>query len=477
MKYNSQNTRDLLTDKRLPGRQWLFLGAIASLIFLFYGSLVPLDYEYKPVGEAWSEFIALMSKGLNVRSRADLGENFLLMIPIGFFGMGAVWPGKCRTWRFPLAVIVWIICFSSSCTIEFAQTFFHGRTPSFSDILMQSIGSFAGITAWWLWGRKIWSRYFQSTHSRKSLSISEKILWIYLLALFGYNIVPLDVTLNPFAIYQKYKAGRIVLIPFGFSYNNVAEFVYAVTTDAIIWIPAGFLWVFTKGKKPLQAWCWSLAAITVIEVAQIFISSRIFDITDIITGSAGAAIGIILCLKQPFWQSRPPEPKISGYNQNKLTWVGLGLFFGWCFFLAAVFWYPYEVLIERKFVESQLNRFFQVPFHVYYYSGGLTAITAVFRKALFFIPLGIFLAMAARPLRKLGINSLLSLISLLCFAGAGLVIELGQALMPDKIPDSTDLLFETLGGILGFWLTNAIFSRRDPLQTNDTGETEFHSTK
>ena len=449
-----------LADKQLPGRKWLFLGITVSLLFLFYGSLVPLDYEYKPLGEAWSEFMGLMFKGLHVRSRADLGENFLLMIPIGFFGMGVVWPNERRIWRLPLTVVVWIICLSSSCTIEFTQTFFLGRTPAFSDILMQSIGSFAGITAWWLWGRKIWRRYFQSTHHRKSLSISEKILWIYLLALFGYNIVPLDLTLNPFGIYEKYKAGRIILIPFGFSYDNVAEFIYAVTTDTAIWIPAGFLWVFTKSKKPLQAWLWSSAAVTIIEVAQLFISSRIFDITDIITGSVGAAIGVIVCIKQPFWKIRPPEPRIKTDKQNKLTWIGLGLFCVWCLFLAAVFWYPYELLIERKFVESQLNRFFQVPFHVYYYSGGLTAITAVFRKALFFIPLGIFLAMAARPLRKFGINSLLWLIALLCFAGAGLVVELGQALMPNKIPDSTDLLFETLGGVSGFWLTNKIFKRQ-----------------
>jgi glycopeptide antibiotics resistance protein len=166
----------------------------------------------------------------------------------------------------------------------------------------------------------------------------------------------------------------------------------------------------------------------------------------------------------PFFNRILPNSQDNTDNRFKQAWFGLGFFCIWCLFLAAVFWFPYQVQIERKFVEAQLHRFFQVPFHVYYYSDGLTAITAVFQKTFFFIPLGVSLAIAGQPFKKYGINSLLAVISLLFFSGAGLIIELGQALMPNKIPDSTDLLFETIGGVVGYWLTLKIYNRKNSLK-------------
>ena len=435
------------------------MGVISSLLFLLYGSLVPLDFEYKPLEQAWSEFVGIMSRGLYVRSRVDMGENFLLMIPVGFCGLGLIWPDRHRVLVLPFAAVVCTCCFCVSFLIEFLQTFFIGRTPAFSDVLMQTLGSLAGVFAWWLWGVTIWVRFFQDSHSGKPFGIFEKLLWIYVIVVLLYNIIPLDLTINPFLIYNKYKAGRIVLIPFTYNYGQLSAFVYGVITDVIVWIPAGFLWVLTKGKKPMDAWLWTLFAVTAIEITQLFISSRIFDVTDILLGTVGGGIGVLLCLNIPFLDAIIPKNQ-DRIKKNTQAWAGVVFFFIWCFFLAAVFWFPYEVLIERRFVESQLYKFFQVPFHVYYYSGGLTAITAVFQKSLFFAPLGVSLAIASQSFRKYGINSLLTLIALLCFTGVGLVIELGQALMPNKIPDSTDLLFEIIGGLSGYWVALKIYDKK-----------------
>ena len=407
--------------------------------------------------KAWADFINILSKGLYIRSRVDLAENFLLMIPAGFFGMGLVWPAE-KKGGFLFAFIPLIFCFFSSLCIEFSQIFFLGRTPSVSDILMQSLGSLAGVVAWWLWGHKIWRRYFSHPNYGKPIGLSEKILWLYLIILFAYNLIPLDLTINPFGIYRKLKAGRIILIPFTYSYSHVGVLLYNLVTDAVIWMPAGFLWVLTKGKKPFEAWSWTLLSVTAIEVAQLFISSRIFDITDIIMGAAGGGIGVLLCLKIRYFDQWLPIHQKESKREYKLVWMGIGLF---CFYFLLLFWFPYEFKIQRHFVENQLNRFFQVPFYVYYYSGGLNAITAVFQKSLFFAPLGVCLAIAGLPLRKFGVNSLLALVSLILFAGAGLIVELGQALLPNKIPDTTDLIFETIGGGMGYWLTLKIYKRTD----------------
>lgn len=454
-----ENTFNNRGGEALQGRRWLFVGAIFSLLFLCYGSLVPLDFEYKPFGEAWAYFVKLLFEGLDITSRTDLGENFLLMIPVGFFCMGALWPNEQRRWIFPLATALWIVCLTSSFTIEFAQIFFRGRTPSFSDVLMQSIGSLAGIITWCLWGYKIWPHFFYSTGNGKTTRRVTKILWIYLLVLVGYSVVPLDVTINPYSIYKKYKAGRIVLLPFSFNYGHISELFYAVATDVLIWVPVGFLWCLSKVKKVLEACMWTLFAVVTLELTQIFISSRIFDLTDIILGSLGGIGGVVLALKIPIGEQSLLLLKNDSSNKYKWTWIGLALFVVWLLCLALIFWFPYDILIERKFIESQLNRFFQVPFYAYYYSSGLTALTAVLRKTLFFVPLGVFAAIACRPLRSFGVDSLLFLISLFSFIGAAAIIELGQALIPTKMPDSTDLFFEAIGGLLGYCMTRHFIKR------------------
>ena len=461
MRLNKDNSLNNLDIDKLPARKWLFFCALFSLLFLCYGSLVPLDYQYKPLTEAWTSFVTILSEGFQVRSRADLGENFLLMVPVGFFGMGALWSNDRRKWILPLAMLLFLGCLASSFTIEFMQTFFRGRTPSLSDIFMQTMGALGGIIGWCLWGHKVWTLFFKSASQGRTVGRYTKILWVYLLVLIGYNLVPLDVTINPYSIYHKYKAGRIILVPFGFHYSDSAEFIYALITDILIWVPVGFFWCLAKSKKVAETCFWALTAVVALEVAQIFISSRIFDITDIILVSIGVGGGILLFLKLPLGDGVPRRPNSGSYSEYRMTWLGILLFFLWLFFLALIFWFPFDVLIERKFIESQLNRFFQVPFHVYYYSGGLTALTSVLRKTLFFMPLGIFAFIAYRPLKKFGVDSLLFLIVFLCFLGAGTVIELGQALMPNKIPDSTDLLFETIGGVCGFCMTNYFIKRSE----------------
>ena len=343
MRYDSLKPTTQPIFERMPGRKWLLLGVVGSLVFVLYGSLVPLDFQYRPLHDAWTEFKALLSDGFFFRSRTDLGANFLLMVPAGFFGFGFLWSCRRDPWLFFFAVTVWIMCLSASVAVEFLQLFFRGRTPAFSDILMQAIGSAVGITAWWLWGWKIWTRYFRSSSSGPPMSMAEKILWIYLIALFGYNTAPLDLNISPYAIYQKFKAGRIILIPFSFEYKSAIEFLYAISTDVAIWIPTGFLLLLSGKKTPFKAWLWTLSAITITEGVQLFVASRIFSITDIITGAIGGAVGVFAYLKMPLPHMQSTQPSTQFNGRYKLTWIGLGLFFIWSFALMLLFWYPHMI--------------------------------------------------------------------------------------------------------------------------------------
>jgi VanZ family protein len=444
----------------LPGRKWLLLGAAGSLLFVLFGSLVPFAYQPVSLQEAWKAFEALAFDGLLVRSRADLGANFLLMVPAGFFGMGLVWGKGSPVLMGALGIGVWCVCLAVSFASEFGQIFFIGRTPALSDIVMQAIGSLAGIVAWCLWGRIIWVRLFENKSKVGAINAAEKILWGYLIVLIGYSVIPLDIRISPVAVYHKFMAGRLVLIPFGFDYESFTAFAYATVTDFLIWVPVGFLRILTGRKSTAQAWLWMVGAVVIIEGSQIFIGSRIFDVTDILLGIVGGGTGIFLGRKIPYDARGTVEARGEGLALYRSTWIGLALACLWCLVLVAVFWYPYEIRIEKAFVEGQIERFFQAPLSAYYYSRPLQAFSAMLRKILFFLPLGVFVGLALRPLQRIGPKSLLFFIAAILSFGAGLGIELGQVIMPRKIPDSTDLFFETGGGVLGYWLIQVIAAKR-----------------
>jgi len=66
--------------------------------FVVYGSLVPLAFRYRPLGEAWEAFVQTPYLQLDVGSRADWVANILLYIPLGFLAR-AGWQRACAQCR------------------------------------------------------------------------------------------------------------------------------------------------------------------------------------------------------------------------------------------------------------------------------------------------------------------------------------------------------------------------------------------
>lgn len=57
---------------------------ILYVAFVVYGSLVPFDFHYIPLGRAWATFQQIRMFKLGVESRADWISNGVLYIPVGF---------------------------------------------------------------------------------------------------------------------------------------------------------------------------------------------------------------------------------------------------------------------------------------------------------------------------------------------------------------------------------------------------------
>jgi hypothetical protein len=129
------------------------------------------------------------------------------------------------------------------------------------------------------------------------------------------------------------------------------------------------------------------------------------------------------------------------------------------FGLAMLFWYPFNFRTDGAFLRERLHDFLtRAPFEAYYYGTEYRAATEVLHKVLFFIPLGAMLAWFVSRLRWTwrGYGTILSLALIACTA---LGISVGRLALPEKHPDSVDIILQWVGGALGFGVFRAILSR------------------
>jgi glycopeptide antibiotics resistance protein len=128
--------------------------------------------------------------------------------------------------------------------------------------------------------------------------------------------------------------------------------------------------------------------------------------------------------------------------------------------LAALFWYPFHFRTDGAFLHERLhNLMTRVPFEAYYFGTEYRAATEVLHKVLFFIPLGALLAWFVSQLRWTW-RGFATFLSLLLIAGTALAIDLGRLALPEKNPDSIDIVLQGLGGLVGFVIIRVVLSRR-----------------
>lgn len=424
-------------------RSLLWLAALIYTAFVIYGSLVPLELRALPWGEAVARFGAIPFLQLGIGSRADWVANLLLFIPLTFLWMGALsaGAGPLRTALVTLALVPAAIALSAG--IEFTQLFFPQRTVSQNDIYAETLGGVIGVLVWWGAGSRFvdWLQSWQHLHARAAFA--ERLAWVYLAGVLAYNVLPLDLTISLVEIFHKWQDGKLNLIPFGRLPDDAAYALYEIASDALIWTPLALLWRLDGTRSAWRVWGMTLGTAALLEFMQLFVYSRVSDVTDLFTAAAGAALGVwiggrLAAREAPASQAPPWS-----------AWLPFALAAGWVAALMFVFWFPFDFRTDGAFIKSRLDFVQRVPFEVYYFGTEYRAITEVLRKTLFFAPLGGLLAwgVARQPWHWRGP---LFALAMLVVAGLPAVIEGGQLMLPHKIVDLTDWLLAWLGGLAGY---------------------------
>ncbi|GAB4178309.1 MAG: hypothetical protein Fur0039_22060 [Rhodocyclaceae bacterium] len=432
--------------------------AIAYLAFVIYGSLVPLAFRTRPLAEAWEAFRDIRYLSLGIGSRADWVANILLFVPLAFLWTGLLSGERASAARRMFASIL-VLAGSAALAvaIEFTQIFFPPRTVSLNDILAESIGAAAGIALWLSSGQRTLRYLAGWSRTAPRAGTAARLLAAYLFILFGYSLLPLDLTISPIEIFHKWSQGKIILVPFGAPIPDLAQRVYALASDAAVWVPAALLWQMSSALPVRRTVLRVTACAAALELLQLFVYSRVTDVTDILTAAAGAVVGALLAVRLA---GREQRGEVQGGSRVGRIVLGIMALLAWIGVLAAVFWYPFDFDTEWGFVHRRLDAVPRVPFLTYYYGTEFRAVTEVLHKTGFFFPLGMLAAFVADSARRLAVPGwVLHTLAIPLMAGTAAMIEAGQLFLPGKYADPTDWVLEFGGAAAGYLLSWKMFAR------------------
>lgn len=414
------------------------------LAFVIYGSLVPLEYVYVPFEQARDQFLNIRFLNLGILSRADWVANGLLFIPLTFFLLASFWRRNSLFFNSSLVLFSLLLSVFLPLGIEFTQLYFPNRTVSQNDIMAEAIGGVIGIITWFILKNKFIifaTQLFDKSFKDKWRSY----LIVYLCCMFSYSVMPLDLTLSPIELYRKWDNGLLNFMPFQFIEKELFFIIYDIITDILLWVPVTFFLIKTESFDTKQIYLRIFFSAFIIEFCQLFVFSRYTDINDIFTALLGAYVGIKIFKKWPVKNSE--KKKFENNYLQYIVWLG---FLAWLIILVLIYWYPFNFNISNNHITLSLKTFFSVPFASYYIGSEFLAITQLFRKLLFAMPLGVFLFFILLTIPKLS-NALKWFIIIFVLFSILFGFELIQMLIPERTANLTDVCISFFGALLGYY--------------------------
>ncbi len=309
----------------------LFRLGLFYLVFVVYGSLVPLDFREVPLAEAWSGFLGLPWADKGPFSWTDAITNVLLYAPLGLLGRGIL-AARGRGGGLSGAILTWLGCVALSAAIEFTQTFTVSRTPLFGDIVTNALGAALGLLLWPLARPGLLGllAHFSALTGQLCPSLAAARLpaalglapYLGLLAWasgwLGAPWLPLPQALD--------RLAAVPLTPFYQDY--FADIGFALRSVALVlaaFVPLGVgVWAgrrrATLGRTLLWRAAYSgMLVDAVLESGKLFQASRQPDYSDLLFAALGAALGALLACRYGTARPAPALVPMAPPESNPAT--------------------------------------------------------------------------------------------------------------------------------------------------------------
>ena len=313
-------------------RAWRLIGLAAWVYFGFilYGSLAPLRFTTMPLDVAYFVLLRTQYLPYGPQTRVDWVTNVLVFVPLYFLWTGLLWR-RLRRGRVMAGLLLAASGFALSAAIEYTQLYFPPRSVALNDVVAEGLGGVIGIGLWALFGGRFADALRGLLAGRPGSNTATRLLSVYLLGLYVTSLWPLDLSLDPEALYRKWIAHRVILTPFSLRLPFTAWAWEAYLKVAAFWLPVGFL--LGRGSRLGPFGVLGLAGLlaATLEFLQVFVLSRVSDVTDILLAVAGAALGLLLArLVRAGLGSRPESLRRSlgragVWAAALAVWVGTAL--------------------------------------------------------------------------------------------------------------------------------------------------------
>lgn len=429
-------------------RRWGLVMLIGTIGFAVYGSLTPFNFRFPAGTSTWQHLGNIPARMTEEAGRVDFFSNVSLFVPIGLGGMA--WLTR-KQWSllnllFLPAVILFALGVSLFC--ESAQTLLPSRVASWYDVLAHALGVSLGATAWLVcgpWIRNWLEEVYRNPQDHHSFDLFLKGYFVFQSVM---SLFPLDVTIHPADLFQKFRQGQINPVPF-LGHEWTSELVLEMLFFGFTCIPFGAL--ATRLGMPWRTVrnvpdSLTLGAIMIvgIELCQLFVFSRFTDATQIVIGSVGMAIGV--AGMHLAWPQESAGEVRSGWSAHAGVWWVAGLVY--TLFPAFFLLWPFDFVIDSVAIKQELHGMSQLPLVSLLRSSPLQMSTILLRDALLYFPLGLLLAAGIHRVRtpwKLPTT----ILAVLLIVGSVVGIEILQTVVPGRVADVTTILVGCTAALCG----------------------------
>ena len=336
------------------------------MAFTLYASLIPFNLSAIALGDAVQHFIGVMlSPPAGRLSRTNFLANVLLTVPVGFGLAGALLCDRAHRWTTVLKTVAIALTAGLllSLTVEFLQEFAPGRVPALADVEAQAAGVLAGAAAWLAAGPILttWLRMIQRYRGQDRLG---HVLIGYAVVWTAVNLAPFDITLDLGELSQRMHAGLITIVPFTAAGRPLSRVALGRADRIRLRDPARGAWGHRRppdgrARTMLLSFAVGAALVAGMELAQIFIVSHGADITDVLCGWAGVALGVATARRLQPPQHGVQSDRSESARRARRCPRQLGLV------LLLYHWMPYDFTADRGMIHAKVAALSFVPFAGY----------------------------------------------------------------------------------------------------------------
>ena len=383
---------------------------LATLVFIIYGSLVPLDFHPHTLIWAWEAFQHTPMLNLGIDSRADWIANGVLYLPAGFL-LAERFVGHLR--GLALGGMILLSIAALACVafgVEFTQLFFPPRTVSQNDLVAESIGGALGVLLALPFSNPVRRMAaFKPTHGAQGVTL---LLGGYMAAYLTFCFFPFDFFLSAQEVSEKLASDRWGWLFAAGQHGDSLRTLLTLVLEVAAIMPFG-VFIARRNRPghsnhPSQhrtappAWLLITSGLLLglsIEAIQFFTYTAVSQGISIFTRALGVYAGGMLWSKLKI-KGRVPRLPLRDRIQHHQVFLGLLYLLG----VALITGWLYRPWGGMQTALDALGKLRFMPFYYHYYVSEANALTSLLSVALLYAPLGI-LAWSSRRLRLLTITT------------------------------------------------------------------------